>query len=374
MKFIVISNAPIISRNHDWYAYAPYVKEMDIWAKNVSQIAFCCPNWKQDNNLLITKIPFFIHKKIDLIDFNLTSIHSIFFSLLTMPFNILQIIRAMFWADHIHLRCPGNVGLLACFVQIFFPWKKKTVKYAGNWDLNSKQPWSYRLQKWILNNTFLSRNIQVLVYGEWENSVKNIKPFFTASYSRCKIDQDIFPRSMHNTSYRLLFVGTLSEGKQPLYAIKIIEKLKAKGIEVSLDIIGDGILMASLLAYCRENDLESVVSIHGNKSADEVEVFYKDSHFLLLPSKSEGWPKVVAEAMFWGCVPFATPVSCVPYMLKDGERGGILSLTLSEDVEQIERLINNPEKYYHLAKSAAEWSRKYTVEYFEEEIAKLLET
>ena len=72
--------------------------------------------------------------------------------------------------------------MLGCFIQILFPNKPKTAKYAGNWDPKSSQPTSYRIQKWILNNTILTKNMQALVYGEWEGNSKNIKPFFTATY------------------------------------------------------------------------------------------------------------------------------------------------------------------------------------------------
>ena len=53
--------------------------------------------------------------------------------------------KAMKWADHIHLRCPGNIGLLGCIVQIAFPKKVKTVKYAGNWiqNLNNRNLINY---------------------------------------------------------------------------------------------------------------------------------------------------------------------------------------------------------------------------------------
>jgi hypothetical protein len=42
---------------------------------------------------------------------------------------------------------------------------------------------------------------------------------------------------------------------------------------------------------------------------------------VLLPSNSEGWPKAIAEGMFWGCVQLQTAVSCVPYMLDYGKEG-----------------------------------------------------
>ena len=99
-----------------------------------------------------------------------------------MPFLCYTIFKAMKKADHIHLRCPGNMGLIGSLIQIFFPNTPKTAKYAGNWDPKSKQPLSYVIQKWLLSSTFLTRNIKVLVYGEWEHQSKNITSFFTASY------------------------------------------------------------------------------------------------------------------------------------------------------------------------------------------------
>ena len=47
MKLLIVSNAPIINRDNSWFAYSPYVKEMEIWAKYADEVAFCCPEWKQ---------------------------------------------------------------------------------------------------------------------------------------------------------------------------------------------------------------------------------------------------------------------------------------------------------------------------------------
>jgi len=99
---------------------------------------------------------------------------------------------------------------------------------------------------------------------------------------------------------------------------------------------------------------------------------YKQSHFLLLPSNSEGWPKVVAEAMFWGCLPITTPVSCLPYMLDTGNRGLFLQMNLSFDVNQIIMIINNQKLYDDKVLKSILWSRKYTLDLFENEIAALL--
>ena len=110
--------------------------------------------------------------------FNVIGLRNISKSIFAIPSICFIIFKQMKNADHIHLRCPNNMGLLACFVQIFFPNKNKTAKYANNWDWKSTQPFTYRLQQIILRNTLLTKNMKVLVYGNWNDKTKNIIPFF----------------------------------------------------------------------------------------------------------------------------------------------------------------------------------------------------
>ena len=261
---------------------------------------------------------------------------------------------------------------MLAWAQIFFPSKPKTAKYAGNWDSKAQQPFTYRLQKWILSNTFLTKNMQVLVYGEWENSTKNIKPFFTASYFE-KDKIDVKPRELLGRIL-FVFVGTLSNGKQPLYAIKLIEQLYKKGIDVQLMIYGEGNERASLENYISENRLECIVKLMGNQNQETIKKAYLENHFLILPSLSEGWPKVVAEAMFWSCLPIASRVSCVPNMLENGDRGLLLDFILNQDVESIESILKDATLYQDKVNKAINWSRQYTLDVFENEIKLLLQS
>ena len=350
--------------------YGPYQKEMKIWAKYADETQFCCPIWREDRGLLIDEISFSISNIIELKEFNIKSITKIPLAFYYSLVNFFIILKAMHSADHLHVRCPGNIALLACVAQIMYPKKIKTAKYAGNWDPKSEQPWSYRLQKWILSNTFLTKNMQVLVYGEWPNQTKNIKPYFTATYSESD-KKEVKPRNLSGR-IRFLFVGMLSEGKQPLYVAQIIKQLVLKGFEVQLDYFGDGKMREEVERFCSDNDLKEIVFLQGNQPKDRVEVAYQESHFLLLPSKSEGWPKVVAEAMFWGCIPIVTPVSCVPYMLDYGKRGILLTNEIEEDVNTITSLIDRPEVFAKMSNEAQLWSREFTIDKFETEISKLL--
>ena len=304
--------------------------------------------------------------------FSITSVLQLLKTLFQLPLLFYTVYHAMQQADHIHLRCPGNMGLIGALVQILFPNTPKTAKYAGNWDPKAKQPWSYRLQKWLLSNTFLTRNMQVLVYGEWPNQTKNVKPFFTATYSESEIQNLEF--SIQNKSFptSFLFVGTLSKGKQPLYVVQLVEELHKNGKKVTLDLYGEGVLRKELEQYINQHNLQAIVTLQGNQTKETVLKAYQTSHFLILPSKSEGWPKVVAEAMFWGCVPLVSPVSCVPYMLGNGSRGVVLQESLKADSNQLLELLHHPEVYQKMVCEGQNWSRQFTTDKFEAEIKKLL--
>ena len=76
--------------------------------------------------------------------------------------------------------------------------------------------------------------------------------------------------------------------------------------------------------------------------------------------------------MFWGCVPVATPVSCVPFLLDYGNRGVLLEMEMEKDVNQLETVLKNEIDYQIKSQKASDWSRKYTLDVFEEEIKKLL--
>lgn len=369
MKFAIITHVPHLKENTKLYGYAPYVREMNLWIENVDEVLLVAPTTNLQPNAI--HLPY--DREVRLMEipgFNAIGLKAKFSALLKMPKLIGVIYKAMREADHIHLRCPGNVGLLGCFVQILFPKTPKTAKYAGNWDTKSKQPFSYKVQRWILSNTFLTKNMQVLVYGNWSNQTKNIRPFFTATY-RERDKKSVALRTLEG-KIKLLFAGTLAEGKRPLYAVQLAEKLIHQGFDVQLELFGDGQERNILQEYIAKNNLENSIFLRGNQTKENLQQAYEESHFLVLPSKSEGWPKVVAEAMFWGCVPVSSRVSCVPDMLDYGTRGLLLEMNLEQDYENLAALLQAPEEYKNKAEKAVLWSRRYTLDYFESEIKSLL--
>ena len=370
MKFVIITHVPHIKEENKYYAYAPYIREMNVWGNYVKEILIVAPITSTDKTAIDCAYNHPNIKFTAIANFDILNLKSVFNTFFKIPRICWRIFIGMKNADHIHLRCPGNIGLLGCLVQILFPNIPKTAKYAGNWDPKSKQPWTYKLQKMILSNPFLTRNMQVLVYGEWEGSSQNIKPFFTATYSENE-KMALTPKVLQGV-LDFVFVGTLVKGKQPLFAIQLIERLHQKGYLVRLRMYGEGVQRKILEDYIAAHQLESIIILEGNQSKAIVQKAYQDSHFVVLPSESEGWPKVIAEGMFWGCVPIATSVSCVPFMLDYGNRGVLLEMDLNTDTIQIEEILSSELDFCNKRIKASEWSRNYTLEVFHTEIKKLI--
>ena len=372
MKFLVITFAPYIVKPDGIYSYGPYVKEMDIWFKNVEEIGLCSPQWAPERDLLTSKyqqqhtFKLFLTK-----EFSISTFKETLKTLWHMPHMVVQLFRAMRWADHIHFRCPTNIGVIALLVQVFFPKKMKTAKYAGNWDWRSKQPWSYRFQQRILRNTFFTKNMTALVYGAWPDRNKNILPFYTASYTEAeKIET---PTRLLGGEIRLVFAGFFMPSKAPLTSVKACVQLNELGYNCHLDMFGDGQEKAVCEVYVAEKKMAGKVHFHGNRPLAEVKAAFQKSHFTVFVSKSEGWPKVVAESMFWGCVPVTTAVSCVPEMVGNGSRGKLVTDNVDEIVMAVKYYLDHPDEYNLASAEGMVWSRQFTLERFENDIKTILD-
>jgi len=373
MRFLIISHVLHKKVGKNFFAYGPYVKEMNLWCDHVGEVTVVAP-------LTILLSPDSIdlpykHSKISfhsVPEFDFISWKAKFKTLISLPKIFATVISEIRKADHIHLRCPGNMGLVACFAQIFFPGKIKSSKYAGNWDPQSLQPATYRLQQKILSNEILTQNMQVMVYGDWDQTSRNLVSFFTASYSE-KDKEAIEPRIFATDQpIQLIFAGSLHPGKNPMISCQVAKQLMDKGLKIELHLYGEGEQRQGIQTFITDNNLNEVIFLHGNVKADTLREAYKNAHFLIFASESEGWPKVVAESMFWACLPVTTPVSCVPQMIGNGSRGELVSRNSQEITDRVSALIQDESLYRTKCLAARDWSQTYTLEKFNSEIQKLL--
>ena len=71
----------------------------------------------------------------------------------------------------------------------------------------------------------------------------------------------------------------------------------------------------------KEHHLQDIVEVPGWISGSEKEAYYKDSHFLILPSYNEQMPMSILEAMSYGYPILASNVAGIPEMVEHGVNG-----------------------------------------------------
>ena len=108
-----------------------------------------------------------------------------------------------------------------------------------------------------------------------------------------------------NGRFKIIFVGSLIHGKQPLLLIDSIFNLIKDGKDVQLDILGEGELLETAISRVRNLGIVDRVNFHGY--VKEPYSFISSSDILVLPSLSEGVSRSILEALFLG----------VPCVLRD---------------------------------------------------------
>jgi glycosyltransferase involved in cell wall biosynthesis len=128
---------------------------------------------------------------------------------------------------------------------------------------------------------------------------------------------------------RILCVGTLHEVKGQTYLIEACRRLVDRGVDLRLDLVGEGPDREALEGQVAEAGLASRVTLLGPRSRGQVAELLRDADVLVTPSvptkegKREGIPVVLMEALSSGLPVVASQISGIPELVEDG-RDGIL--------------------------------------------------
>jgi glycosyltransferase involved in cell wall biosynthesis len=244
-------------------------------------------------------------------------------------------------SDAVHVRAPANIALAALLIL-----RRRTgrpaarwIKYAGNWSPPGPEPWSYRLQRRILRRGL--PGTVVTVNGEWPNDPPHVKSFRNPSLTDAEMEEGRRAASAKPAPppLRLLFVGRVEEAKGAGRAVEILRRLRGRGVDATLELVGEGPERARLEKRLQGDALGGSVRFLGGLPRPAIGAAYARAHILLLPSTaSEGWPKVLGEAMAYGAVPVASDVSSVPeYLGRFGCGRAIPAQDLDRFASELER-------------------------------------
>jgi glycosyltransferase involved in cell wall biosynthesis len=272
-------------------------------------------------------------------------------------------------ADAVHAPIPGDVGTIGiAFAMI--QRKPLLVRHCGNWFVQRSS--AERFWKWGMERVGGGRNVMLATGGSDHppSAINpNIKWIFSTSLRADQIGENRPRRLSADGKLRLIIVCRQEERKGTDIAIASMPLLP----DATLDVVGGGSLLPALKEQAKKLGVSDRVSFHGKVPQSRVLGFLKRADLFCYPtSASEGFPKVVVEALAVGLPVITTRVSVLPQLLKNG-CGLILDNTTPESLAAaVTEIANDPDLYSSMSRNAIETALTYSLENWRDSIAQTL--
>lgn len=364
-KLLVISDTALFRKDGELMGFEPVVRELEVLATLFDEIVWLGSKISlQDTAVRVPNT-----NKVKMVQ--MPSVRNGRFNgirvLLNYPVFVYYILKHFFSSTHIHTRGPSHPALIGILLSYINRRKLFWHKYAGNWIANDISL-TYRAQRSLLKKAKF-QNVKVTVNGKWDNSPQHIIAFENPCLYKNELKQakQISDCKSFTGKLNLLFVGGLVHAKGILELITVIEDGQLPDVIGEVFIIGNGSLYDEIKA---KTEKIQYVKVHllGNLNRSEVDKFYSISHIIILPSKAEGFPKVIAEAAAYGCIPVVTDISSVSQYIINNKTGFLLNNNSPATISSVLNDIVNNNNLKEISSNAFSMTDIFTYEYFSQRI------
>jgi glycosyltransferase involved in cell wall biosynthesis len=311
----VVSHVPHWPRDggQPW-AYEPYVREMDVWAKLFARVHVCAPasEWPLRGN----EAPYATAnvRWLPVRFSNWPGPRRHVLRLWQLKALRRSLDRLFEGSDLVLLRSPAPISMVARAMAQARGVATIT-KYAGRFGRFPGEHPQTRLER-----------IQIergpgpaLVYG------KTVSPhlisFIPALMSNAELaDARTLARPrLWEPPWRILLVGRLSPEKGFDLALRGLAELRQARdeLEWELTVVGDGLEGARLKRLGEQLGIADRVRFSGALPFERVREHFAAAHIVVMPGVQEGWPKTIAEAWAYGAVPAAAAAGLAPEIVGD---------------------------------------------------------
>jgi len=372
MKLLIVTECGHYRRAERVLAPRHFVREISQWARMFDSVVLITrfPSWQEPADL--------VEYGCENITFRVgngafgTSLIEVLRSLARSTVAVCKITREYIRTDAVHIRCPSRHGLLALLVWFLAP-KPCYVKWAGNWDFQEGVPWSLRLQRWLVKR--MRGAVVATVYGRLDDDPPHIHETLTTSLNEEEVERCLELDRKHSPNeLRLLWVGRSSSNKNTRVLLDVVERVSRAFPLVTLHLVGDGPDLSDLKAEAEARGIGQRMVFHGSQPWQRLCELYASARLLLLPSLSEGFPKVVIEAALVGTPSIVFACGALPNIVKNK---GVAVKPIGDNqkyVQAVLDLLADEARWEAFSANARNWASQISIESVVDGYRRMIET
>lgn len=226
------------------------------------------------------------------------------------------------WCRKNNILCLPYIGVIRS--NNASAWKKKIV------DLFCNNTWFYKKYPTVVKTPALAEQLRALGAGD---NVKIIpvgldESILKQNYAKYNINDLKEKWGYHSENKVLLFIGRMTNEKQPLKMVEIFQQLYAQDKNYRLLMIGQGELLEQVKQSISQKSLGNVVSIMEKIENSNIWEAYRIAYAYVNLNKHEIFGMSILEAMYYECPVVALEAPGPDYILEHGKYGYLCSSDL----------------------------------------------
>ena len=199
------------------------------------------------------------------------------------------------------------------------------------------------------------RNVLVQKYGEDPDKVRVIIHGIGAPESAGREAPDRMPPGLADGRLTLSYFGRFSEEKAPDLFVEIIRLVKDCGIQAVMT--GNGPEYRPTLERIAAAGLQE--TIHAPGFVDDIRPYLARTDILLVPSRIEGLPIIILEALNLGVPVIASDIGGISTVVRNGYNGYVCPAgQVGEFAARVRELAGNPGLLAAMKKNALDFARE----------------
>ena len=285
------------------------------------------------------------------------------------------LLREIRRGDAVHAPIPGDVGTIGMLLALVLR-KPLFVRHCGNWSV--QRTTAEHFWKWFIEMFAGGRNVMLTTGGGAEPPSRrnpHVRWIFSTSLREGELRECVTRRARHGYpgGSRLIIACRQERDKGTGRVIKSLPLVLAQFPGATLDVLGDGGALEEFKELAARLGLSDRVTFHGRVDHTAVLRLLRQADLFCYPTAaSEGFPKVVLEALACGLPVVTTRVSVLPELI-----GGGCGLLLEEAspvaiARAVRGVLSDTRRYEQMSSRAEETARQYSLERWREQIGGLL--